>query len=71
MRYLNQLVLAQTGEKGLVVRDILAVGPGDDFPAAEALALALQSADDLAAAEAVVDELVLLGHAVALDPLQV
>lgn len=58
-------------EEGEGVVDVESVGTGDLVAAVEAVALAFLGADYFAAVEAVVDEFVLLGHAVALDSLHV
>ena len=52
----------------MAVIDEESVGSGDQFAAIEAVTLAFSGADNLAAVEAVVDEVVLLSHAVTLHP---
>ena len=68
------VLLLLGGEGGEEVGGVVqeeALGPGDEGAAVEAVALALHGADNFPAVEAVVDEVVLLGHAGALGPLQV
>ena len=63
------LGLGEFWEVLLAVVDEESVGAGDQFAAVETVALSFAGADHLAAVEAVVDEVVLLTHAVALHPL--
>ena len=58
------LLGSQGGEVGRRVIEKETLGPSDQFAAVKAVSLALQRTDDVSAVETVVDELVLLSHAV-------
>jgi hypothetical protein len=71
--HLLQLLLIEGWEEGLiaVIYDQSGVRPSDNFAAVQTGAFALLGTNHLATAQAVINQFVLLGHAIALDSVQI
>lgn len=67
---LHLLLLAERGKELLAIVNEEPIRPGDQSPAVKTIPLSLLCTYHLTATEAIVDELVTLRHAVALDPVQ-